>query len=307
MTRTEIVVLSGLPFNSADYCDFRTHEPRLRIDGFLALSGRFVARVSASVAAIDRCPGRGRAIPAADNAFASVSAVPTEVEEGYAEPPGATTPLAQPIPLRSLTQGADQAEPTGRTAPALAPPAPLAPPTVEPCSDRISTRTRRRTATAGGTAPLAVDYGFRPAGPLDHLPGGLPPRRECNGRGRVRPRPRPLPLPPRRSRRCLYRPTATVQRLWELLSSGLRPHWATYRLDLRGWMLLATLLNRSSPIPSRVIHMPMGCGNSRRNRRAAPQYVTSTSGGRRYCRPTFCSATPRTSVPLFRTSRNWLT
>ena len=30
-----------------------------------------------------------------------------------------------------------------------------------------------------------------PAGPLDHLPGGLTPRRESHGRGRVRPPPRP--------------------------------------------------------------------------------------------------------------------
>ena len=47
--RTESVVLGRLPFTSADYCDFRTHGPHMRIDDLSAPSGRFVARVSASV------------------------------------------------------------------------------------------------------------------------------------------------------------------------------------------------------------------------------------------------------------------
>ena len=38
----------------------------MRIDDLSAPSGRFVARVSASVVTVDRCPGRGRALPAAD-------------------------------------------------------------------------------------------------------------------------------------------------------------------------------------------------------------------------------------------------
>ena len=59
--------MGGLLFTSADYCDFRTHGPHLRIDDFSAPSGRFVARVSASVATVNRCPGHGRALPAADN------------------------------------------------------------------------------------------------------------------------------------------------------------------------------------------------------------------------------------------------
>ena len=36
-----------------------------------------------------------------------------------------------------------------------------------------------------------------------------------------------------------------------------------------------------------------------------PQLVASTSAGRRPYGPTFCRATLRTSVPPFRTSRNW--
>ena len=67
VARTESAVLGGLPFTSADYCDFRTHGPHTRIDSLSALSGRYVARVSASVATVDRCLGRGRALPAADN------------------------------------------------------------------------------------------------------------------------------------------------------------------------------------------------------------------------------------------------
>ena len=80
-------------------------------------------------------------------------------------------------------------ETTGPTASAPASSGSPMPPTVKPSWDRISTRTRPCTATAASAAPPAVDYGF--AGPLDHLPGGLTPRREFPGRGRVRPPPRP--------------------------------------------------------------------------------------------------------------------
>ena len=61
--RTESAVLGGLPFTFPDYYDFRTHGPHMRIDDLSALSGRFVARVSASLATVDRCPGHGRALP----------------------------------------------------------------------------------------------------------------------------------------------------------------------------------------------------------------------------------------------------
>ena len=74
--RTEGAVLGGLPFTSADFCNFRTHGPRKRIDDLSAPSGSFVARVSASVATVDRYPGRGRALPPADHVFALVLAVP---------------------------------------------------------------------------------------------------------------------------------------------------------------------------------------------------------------------------------------
>ena len=186
MPLTESAVFVALPFTSADYCDFRTHGPRMRMDDLSAPSGRFVAHASASVATVDRCPGRGRALPADDNDFASVFAVPTEVGAGSAEAPAAATPVAQPIPSRSPTQGTDSVETTGPTVSATASPGPPAPPTVKSSSDLISTRTRRRTATAAGVAPPTVDYGFGP--------GGAPRRydRRANTLPRV-PRSRPAP------------------------------------------------------------------------------------------------------------------
>ena len=114
---------------------------------------------------------------------------------------------------------------------------------------------------------------------------------------------RPLLLPPRRSRRCQYRPTATAQSLWKLLSYYLRPLLATHRLHLPSWMPLATLLNCSSLIPSRVVHMSIGSDNSRLSRRATPQCATSPSAGRRPCQPTFGRATLRTTNRLYRRMR----
>ena len=163
-----------------------------------------------------RSPPRPRAgFACCRQRFASVFAVPTEAGTGSAEAPAAATAVAQQTPSRSPTRGTDSVETTGPTASVPDSPGSPAPPTVKPSSDRISTRTRRRTATAAGTAPPAVDYGFGP--------GGAPrpstaPRRESHGRGRFRPPPRPLLLPPRRSRRCQYCPTVTAQSLWELLS-----------------------------------------------------------------------------------------
>ena len=103
MSRTESAVVGGLPFTSADFCDFRTHGPRMKIDDLSAPSGSFDARYSASVATVDRCPGRGRALPAADNDFASLFVVPTGVGTGSAEAPAAATAVAQPTPSTSLT------------------------------------------------------------------------------------------------------------------------------------------------------------------------------------------------------------
>ena len=75
---------------------------------------------------------------------------------------------------------------------------------------------------------------------------------------------------PRRRRAC-----------GELLSYDLRPLSATHHQHLPSWMPLATLLNCSLLIPSRVIHMPIESDNSKLSRRATPQCVTSPSAGRR--------------------------
>ena len=231
---TESAVLGGLPFTSADFCDFCIHGPRMSIDDLSAPSESFVARVSGSVATVDRCPGRGRALLAADDAFASVLAVPTEVGTGSAKAPAAATTVTQPTPCsRSFTQGTGSVETAGPTVSAPVSPGSPASQTAKPSSDRISTRKRRRTATAASNSLPAVDYGFGPVGPLDHLPGVLTPRCGSRGRGRRRPPPRPLSLPLRRSPRCQTRLTVTTQRLWELLSSDLRLLLATRRLHLQ--------------------------------------------------------------------------
>ena len=184
--RTESTVLGGLLLTSADYCDCRTHWPRMKIDDLSAPSGRFVSRVSASVGTVDRCPGREWALLTADIAFASVFTVPTEVGAGSAEAPAAAAAVVTPTPSRSPTQGADSVETTGTTASAPASPGVPAPPTVKPSPDRISTRTRRCTATAAGTAPPAIDYGFGPVG------APRPSARRVNTPPRVL-RPRPAP------------------------------------------------------------------------------------------------------------------
>ena len=196
VTRTKSAVLGRLPFTS-DFRDFHTHGPRMRIGELSAPSGSFVARASASVTTVDRCLGGGWAFPAADNAFASFLAAPTEVGTGSAEVPAAATTVGQPTSfLRSSTQETDSGETAGPTVSAPVPPGPPAPPTAKPSLDRISTRTRRRTAIAAGNAPPAVDYGFGLGRAL------RPPARRANtfhGRGRPPPPPRPLLLPPRRS------------------------------------------------------------------------------------------------------------
>ena len=84
----------------------------MRIDDLSAPSGRFVARDSASVATVDRCPGRGRFLPAADNdylrslpypsrlarthwrAATAASAAPPAVDYGFG-PGGAPRPSAR--------------------------------------------------------------------------------------------------------------------------------------------------------------------------------------------------------------------
>ena len=178
-------VLGGVPFAVSDFRDFRAHGPRMRIYYFSAPSATFVIRVSAAVATVDRRPGRGAIFPAADTAFASVFAVPSEGSTGSAEAPAAATAVTQHAPSpRSTSHGVDSA---AITDPAAFAPRRLAARRLRlslPPSGRIFTRTRRRTAAATGTAPPAVDYGFGLGGPP------RPSARRANTPPRV-PRPRP--------------------------------------------------------------------------------------------------------------------
>ena len=143
--RTEHAALGGPPLTSTAFHDFRTHESRIRIDGFFAPPGRFFDRVSASVATVEDCTGRGSISPAADTIFASVFSIPIEDGTGSAEALAAATPIAQPTPLsRISTQETDSAATAGSTVSVsalLGTPAPS------------SSTTHRRTATATGNAP----------------------------------------------------------------------------------------------------------------------------------------------------------
>ena len=95
--RTEHAAVCGLPLTSTAFHDFRTHEPRIRIDGLPDSPGRFVACVSASVATTEGCTGRGSISLATDTVFASVFAIPIEGGTGSAEALAAATPIAQPF------------------------------------------------------------------------------------------------------------------------------------------------------------------------------------------------------------------
>ena len=120
--RPESTVLGGLPFASLDFPDFRTHGPCMRIDDVSAPSGKFAARLTAAVTT-DYCRlGREECFSAADTAFASVFAVPSEGGTGSAEGPAAATSFARHAPPSSnISQGAN---PAAITDPAASAPSP---------------------------------------------------------------------------------------------------------------------------------------------------------------------------------------
>ena len=287
------------------FCDFRAHGPRMRLDDLPTPSRRFVARVSASVATVDRSPGRGWVSRAADNDFASVLTVPTAVSEGSVEAPATTTSVAQPTPSRSSVQGTDSVEPADLTASVSTLPGSPAPRTMTQSSDRISSRTCRRSVTIAGQAPPAVDHSFEP--------GGAP--RPSSRRLTTRPRvPRPRPAPPAAATPGLAEsPVRTVPLPSDrdhteptgIMLLGLTPSPGDTPTAPTGRMPTATLLNCGSLIPSHVIRMPIGSESSTLSQRATPRCVTSLSAGRRPCRLTFWRATPPTSVPPYQTSRSW--
>ena len=137
----------------------------MRIDNLCALSGSFVARVSAAVTTVDPRPGRGDFVPAVDTAFASIFAVPSEGGTVSVEAPAATTAVAQHAPsptnTRQRTHSSAITDPAASTASLPGDPAP---PIALPPSGRTSTRTNQRTGVASSAAPPAVDYDFGPDG-----------------------------------------------------------------------------------------------------------------------------------------------
>ena len=91
--------------------------------------------------------------------------VPSGGDQGSAEASAAATVIARSTLLPTSTlQGEDSAVISDPAASAPSPPGNPAPLDVLPPLGRISTRTRRRTAAAAGTAPPVVDYGFGPGG-----------------------------------------------------------------------------------------------------------------------------------------------
>ena len=173
MPRTESNALGGLPFTSADFCDFRALGPRMRLDDLPAPPITSVARVFAPEVNVDSSPGRGWISRTADNDFAPVIAVPTAVSEGSAEASATTTSVVQPTPPRSSVQKKKKE---------LTQPSPRARP--RPSLPRLALRRPRRwrslqTASPLGRAgvqqqqlvrhPLLSTLASVPAGPLGHL------------------------------------------------------------------------------------------------------------------------------------------
>ena len=136
--RTERAALGGLSLTSTEFHDFRTHEPRITIDGLSASSGRLVARGSASIVTAKSRTARGPISPAADTVFTSTFAIPTEGGKGSVETLAATTTVAPPTSLSRRSTSGDglHAATTGLTVSASAPLGTPAPPSTNSDSNR---------------------------------------------------------------------------------------------------------------------------------------------------------------------------
>ena len=203
MPRTESNALGGIPLTLADFCDFRTHGPRIRLDDLPTPFRRFVARVSASTSAVDCSPGRGGGSHTADYDSASVFAVSAVANEDSAEAPAGTTSVAQPTPSWSSVQGTDPVEATGPIAPVPTSPGSPAPQTMAPFSDASPLGRAGVQQQQLVRQLLLSTMASGPAGSPGHRPDELQLRREPDGRGpyscrpagphgttSVRPRPR---------------------------------------------------------------------------------------------------------------------
>ena len=290
MPRTKSAVLGGLPFTSSDFRDSRAHGPRRRMDNLSAPFGRFVARLSASVATVDCRPGLFFFSPTANPAFASVFVVPSGGDQCSAEALATATIVVDRAPLPTSTlQGEDSATTTDPAASAPSPPGNPAPLNVWPPSGRISTRTRRQQPLPLAPCRLVLNLASGPAGPLDH-PSSVQSPRESHGRDRLHPSLWPQLQLLRRSRRYPSRSTATTPIPREVLIYGFGRqlmHRPSPRLT---WMPSAQLPNFSSVILLRAIRTPTGLGNKRLSPRATPPCATSPLAGRKPCPSIFCHA-----------------
>ena len=281
MPGTKNNALGGLPFAPADFCDFRAHEPRMKLNDLLTPLRGFVTRGSASIATVDRSPGRGWILRATNNDFSLVIVVPTAVSEGSAEAPATTTSFAQPTPSRSSVHGTDSVKPTGPTASVSTSPGSPAPQTMAQSTDRVSTRIHQRKKQQLVGHPMLSTMDSGPTGSLGHLPDELQPRREFPGPAISARRRDPWSCRltgPHGATSVLPRPCRAYGN-----SSLTRLRLATRRLHLQGRTPSATLLNCGSLIPSCVVRMPIGSERSTLSRRATRQCVTSLSTGHQPC------------------------
>ena len=296
--RTEHTALGGLPLASTAFHDFRTHEPRIRIDGLSASPGRLVARVSSSVATTEGCTARGsislpltlfslRLLP-----FPSRTA--RAPQKPWLQPPPSHSRLLYPGVLHRRRS---RPRPPVRLCPS---PPSLA---LQPLRRRRCTDEQRLQRVMHSRCRLWIRARRGPSA-IFQTRYSTPPRI-----------PRPRPAPPAAATpaladllvRTVSLPSDRdhAEPIWELLSYGSRLLLVTRRLHIQGRTLSAMLLNCGSLIPPCIIHMPIGRESSTLSRRATLWCVTSPSAGHRPCHPTSWHNTPGTSVLPSQTSRSW--
>ena len=195
------------------FSNFRARGPCVKINDLSAPSGRFVARVSATVTTTDRRPGRGDFFLLSTPFSLRFLPYPVRAARARQEPPlPRRLSPSMLIPSRALHR-----EPI--------PPRSLVRP--RPPLRRLATRhvrlpCRLRAALPLGRADeqplplplsrLLLNMASGPTGALVHPHGVLTPRRESHGRDRLWPS-TALLLPPHVSRRCPSRPAAATRSL----------------------------------------------------------------------------------------------
>ena len=138
--RTESAVLGGHPFTSTDFCDFRTHGPRTRIDDLSALSG--VRRSCFCLRHHRRLLSQPRAgFAGSRQRFHFRFRRTHRGWHGRRRSPGCLDDRRPADSFFKEFYTGDSVETTGPTVPASTSPGSPAPPTAKPSSDRTSTRT----------------------------------------------------------------------------------------------------------------------------------------------------------------------